>query len=507
MSGGSAGNSIPSEIDTVHIMIPFIGFAPDLDPTTPGVITESFAVVPTWRGGYFGGSVAVDIGMDALADDALSAVSMITLSGSIRTFAGSATKLYEKSGVTWTDRSRATPAYAASASNIWRFAQFGKTTLAVNKADKLQSISTGTAFADLDAPTASLMCVWNGFVILADTNDGGSGQTFGDSPSRWWTSAYLNETSWTPSIATQCTTGELVDTPGRISGLKVLGEYVIAYKEKSIYVGRDAGSPTVLQFTKIPGDIGCASQEAIANIGDAHIFISKNDIFMFDGNTVKSIGGPLRIWFFKDLDVSYASRIRAMHDEYYGLVLFNYPRAGSGGALNGIIIYNYRSDKWGFSTTAIKTPFEYVAGGYRYDTLPIEGKTYADWPPISYDDPFWDANKSYIAFFATDNKVYAITGSGGPASITTGAYGAESFYTLLQRVTLRYLLKPPVATTMTHFYTTDLGGTWTQGETVTESNGRFDILHSAPWHKVRFNFTDQFEVIGMTADTQPDGEL
>lgn len=485
-------------------MIPFIGFAPDLDPTTPGVIAGSTGVIPNWRGGYFGGAVASNIGMDPLADEPLSAASVIGLSGSLRSFVGTSTKLYEKVGSVWTDKSRPA-AYNANISNIWRFAQFGESTLAVNKSDPLQKSSAGSAFANLAAPSASLMCVWKGFVILADTNDGGSGQTFGDSPARWWTSAYLDETNWTPSIATQCTTGELVDSPGRISGMKPLGEYVIAYKEKSIYVGRDAGSPTVLQFTRLPGDIGCASQEAIANIGSAHIFIGKNDIFSFDGVSVRPIGERLRIWFFNDLDAAYASRIRSMHDEYYGLVYFNYPRNGSGGTLNGLLFYNYLSDRWGFSNTMIKVPFEYISGGYSYDTLPIT--TYDSWPLIAYNDPFWDANKTKVAFFAPDNKVYAISGSGGPSSITTGAYGQENFYTLLQRVTLRYLSKPPIATTMTHFYTNDLGGTWTQGQTVTEVNGRFDLLHSAPWHKFRFDFTDQFEVMGITADYVQDGEL
>ena len=486
--------------------IPFIGFAPDIDQTIPGVITDAQAISPSMHG-YYGGAGLADTGLATFTDTPLSAAALVQLSGTIRTFVGSPTKIYEKVGTTWTDRSRV-GAYAASVSNPWRFAQFGKTSLAINKSDQLQSSAAGV-FANLNAPTAGVMCTWKGFVILANTNNGGSGTVYGDSPSRWWTSAYLDETSWTPSIATQCTTGELVETPGKITGLKVLGEYVIAYKEESIYVGRDAGSPTVIQFSLVPGEIGCASQDAIVNIGNAHIFIGKNDIYMFDGNSVKPMGEPLRLWFFADMDATYVSRIQAIHNKQYGFVTFSYPRLGSAGVLNGGVTYNYRTNKWGIDHRFVSSPFEYISGGYTYDTLPIEGKTYADWPAIAYDDPFWDASKLLIAFFGQDGKVYAIininSSNATPSYITTGTYGDENAYTYLDLVTLRYLIKPTATPTMTHFYTDNIGGDWTQGQTITETNGRFDVMWSAPWHKVRFNFTGFFEVTGASVNSKPSG--
>lgn len=485
----------------------FTGFAPDLDPTSPGIITDMQFAVPSMRG-YRGGAVTADIGIAALADTPLSAVTIAGMAGNIRTFVGSPTKIYEKIGAAWTDRSRATPAYGASISNPWQFAQFGNTSLAINKSDQLQASSTA-AFSNANAPTAATMCVWKGFVVLANTNDGGSGVLYGDSPNRWWTSAYLDYTSWTPSISTQCTTGLLVETPGKITALQVLGEYLIAYKDKSIYVGRDAGSPTVLQFSLLPGEIGCSSPDAIVNIGNAHIFIGTSDIYLFDGNAVRPIGEAIRMWFLADLDPVFASRIRAVHNEQYGVVIFSYPRNGSNGALSGGIAYNYRTNTWGVANRPSISPFEYTTGGYTYDTLPIEGKTYADWPNIAYDDAFWDSSKKLIAFFGPDGKTYAVSdmsaSSTTAAYITTGAYGDEGAYTFLDHVTLRYLVKPGVTVTMTHFYTDDLGGTWTQGQTITESNGRFDVLWSAPWHKVRFNFIGMFEVTGAAASAVQDG--
>lgn len=485
-------------------MTPFTSFAPDLDPTTPGVITDATNLIPTLRG-YVGGPSGAEVGMAALSAAAISAAVVTKLDGSTRTFAGTTDKLWEKSGSSWTDVSRATPAYGASTVNPWRFAQLGNTTLAVSKADQLQSTSSG-AFANLNAPKAAVMCTWKGFVVLGNTDDGGAGTAFGDSPDRWWTSAYLDETDWTPDVSTQCTTGRLVETPGAITGLKVLGEYIIAYKEDSMYVGRDAGTPEVLRFTRVPGDIGCASHEAVADTGTAHIFVGPNDIYLFDGNIPQSIGAPLREWFFADLDPQYSYRIRSSHDKTNALVYFHYPRVGSSGTLDGCIVYNYKTNKWGVTHKTIECLVEYVSGGYTYETLPIEGMTYADWPLISYDDPLWTASTRSMAYFGSDHKIYSTTGTSTSASITSGAYGEENFYTLIQRVTARYLNKPTTASA-THYYTEDLGGTWTEGETVTESSGRFDFLHSAPWHKVRFDYTGDFEIVGASAETQQDGVL
>jgi hypothetical protein len=134
-------------------MIPFTGFAPDIDPTTPGIITDCANLVPTLRG-YKGGYSGSNVGMDALAAAALAAAVLTKLDGSNRLIVGVANKLYEKSGTSWADVSGSV--YTASASFPWRFAQFGDTSLAVCKGSILQSSNTGAfANAHASAPKAT----------------------------------------------------------------------------------------------------------------------------------------------------------------------------------------------------------------------------------------------------------------------------------------------------------------------------------------------------------------
>lgn len=480
-------------------MTPFTQFAPDIDPTTPGVITDCTNLVPTLRG-YKGGPSGADVGMDALAAAALNAAVMYKLDGTTRLFAGAATKIYEKSGSSWTDVSRVA-AYNASTTYPWRCAQFGNTSLAINKGDVLQSSTTG-AFADVaGAPKAAVMCVVSGFVMLANTNDG-----VNDDLDRWWCSAYLDDTDWTPSIATQCTTGRLVDSPGAITGMKPLGDGVVVYKANSMYLGRYAGPPAVWDFDLLPGEIGCSSHDAVMDIGNVHIFIGAEDIYTFNGSTVQPIGTPIREWFFADLDPTYIGRIKAAHDRTNALVYFYYPRIGNSGNLNGCIVYNYKANKWGVAHRDIEAVVEYITGGYTWDTLPMIGMTWDDWPEVAYDSPFWTASAKFSSYIGTDHKIYSLTGASIGSQFTTGFYGSENDYTLLSRVTLRYLTRPSSAI-MTNYYQEFIGGDWTTEGTTVEANGRFDILRSAPWHKVTFGFNGDVEFTAAEADIQADGVL
>lgn len=476
-------------------MIPFSKFAPDIDPTTPGVITACENLVPTVRG-YKGGPSGVDVGLNALAAAAVSAVGVTKLDATSRFIVGTATKLYEKNGTAWTDVSGA--AYSASASIPWRFAQFGNTTLAVNKQDVLQQSVTGAFAAVATAPKAAAMCVVNGFVMLANTNDGVNNDV-----DRWWCSGYMDVTNWTPSIASQCASARLVDTPGAITCVKALGYDVVAYKDRSIYIGQYGGA-AVWSFRLIPGDAGCSSQEAIADIGNAHIFISHSDIYIFNGSTTAPIGAVIREWFFNDLDPAFSLLIRHNHDRANSLLYFHYPRRGGGGVLNGCIVYNYKSDKWGVAHRTIECAVEYVASGFDYDGIPMSD--WDSWPAVSYDSAYWTASSLYPAYIGTDHKLYSLTGGSTSSSLTTGDYGSEDMYYLLRRVTPRYLTKPTSAT-MTNYTQTVHGGAWTEDATTTENNGRFDRMKSAPWHRAKFDFTGDVEISGVSADMKPSGVL
>src|SRR3990167_8205513 len=283
-----------------------LGYAPDIDQTTPGAIISCSNFIPNHRA-MEAAPAAQNIGAAALAAACRGCATTIETDNTFRVWAGTATKLYELSSTTYTDRTRTVGGdYALGSEEIWRFAQFGNATLAVAKSDTLQ-VSDTTTFANVTgAPKASIVETVGNFVFLFNTNEA----TYGDSPNRWWCAALGGYTDWTPSIATQCVTDILTSVPGRIYAGKRFGNQVVVYKERGMYIGTYVGAPAVWDFQLIPGDAGCSSQEAVVNIGTpdnpVHIFMGNNDFWRFDGARPIPLGGPLRNTVFSELSETYA---------------------------------------------------------------------------------------------------------------------------------------------------------------------------------------------------------
>lgn len=488
-------------------MTPLKGFTPDVDPSTPGAVLDCVNMIPTLKG-LAGAPSLMDSGYAALSEASKGAALCVKLDGSNRSFVGTSTKVWEAVSGSWTDRTRSVGgAYSASSDDVrWRFAQFGDTSLAIQKADFLQYSSSG-AFANVTAPKAACIETVAGFVMLANCNDTGAGLStaYGDQPNRWWCSGYNDYTSWNPSVTTQATSGLLVDSPGAITGLKRLGSDVVAYKARSMYMGRYVGAPVVWQWNLIPGEVGCASQEAVVSIGAAHLFVGYEDFYLFDGTRPVPIGAPVREWFFSNLNKPYRYRISALHDLQNSRVWWFFPSTSSStGAPDQAIVYNYKTETWGRASYGIESAVDFVSGGITYANVGNYWSSYAGLPSLSYDSPFWSASNQIMTFFQSDHKPWYLTGTSSTSSLTTGDVGDDYQYSTLQQVRLRYQQAPSWAQ-MTNYYRHISGASLTQDATTTETAGRFDVLRSSRWHRLDFDFTGAVEVIGMTLEAINDG--
>ena len=230
-----------------------LGFAPDADPTIPGVVTGCTNFIPYETGMQGAPTGSTPSGVPALASACLGAAVVTKLDDSRRVFAGAATKLYELSAGAWADRSSA--AYTSGSDTRWSFTQFGNATLAANLADVIQRSNGAGSFAAIGyALKAKIIFSVGAFVMALNTSDA----TYGVSQDRWWCCASFDDSSWTPSVSTLATTGQLVSAPGQITAGGRLGEYAIVYKDKAIYVGQFVGAPGVWDFTQVSGgDAGC----------------------------------------------------------------------------------------------------------------------------------------------------------------------------------------------------------------------------------------------------------
>lgn len=462
-----------------------IGFLPDVAPTTPGVITECNGFLPS-KFGMKSAYSAATLGLDALAAACKGFVAAQKTDGTTRVIAGSAVRLYELSGTSWTNRTRAVGGDYSSGTTRWRFAQFGDITIAVNQFDTPQTSSSG-AFANLAAmPKARVIDVANQFVMIAATNEG----TFGDSTDRWWCCGIGDSTDWTPSVATQCVTGRLVDAPGPITALRTLGDYVVIYKQKAMYLGVYQGPPLVWGWRLVSSDIGTWSQESVVKVGFAHYFIGYDNIYRFDGSQPVPIGDGMQEWFFNDLAKASAGLIAGFYDRLNALIYWFYPSQAGGGAVDKWIAYQPASGRWGAGTLTIEAAGEYITPAATYDTFGV-GLTFDTLPDVMYDSDYWSTSNPVPAVFNGSHQLCTLTGASGTNSLVFGWVGDDQQKSTVTRVTPRWLLSPTSAE-LTHTYAESLGGTQTvhADSPVTMRNDRFDFRQTARWHQ------DEIEAVG-----------
>ena len=98
----------------------------------------------------------------------------------------------------------------------------------------------------------------------------------------------------------------------------------------------------------------------------------------------------MRQWFFSHLNESYREKIIGVADVTRSLIYWYFPSNASGdGSIDTVLVYNYRTDRWGKWSVSIQTAVQYSTGQITYDSLGTLYTTYDDLPTITYDSPFW----------------------------------------------------------------------------------------------------------------------
>jgi hypothetical protein len=437
----------------------------------------------------------------ALAATCLNAAVATKLDGTRRVISGTSNKLYELSGGAWSDVSRGGN-YSLGSDDRWSYVQFGNATLTANKSTVVQRSNGSGAFSDIaTAPKAAVIASAAGFVLAFNTNEG----TYGDSPDRWWCCGINDETTWTPSPTTQATTGRLVSAPGSITTAKAFGDQVVVYKDRAIYIGRYVGTPAVWQFDAIPGDIGCVGLDAVTDIGPAHIFVGRGDIFYFDGTRPVSIAeGQVRQWFYDNASQQYLYKTTLVHDKQANVVwMFYVSRTNTTGTLDSAMVYHLGRRQWGVATISIEAALNYVSPGFTFDTMP--GPTYDDLPDVAFDSQYWLSGGRILTVFSTAHQMSSLTGVTGSSSMTLFDVGDDQQVTRLNRLRVSYLSNPTSAT-CSGFVRMARGAVTSTGGTGTYTSGKFDIRQAGRFHRVVVDAVGNWVASGVDFSLTPGGQ-
>jgi hypothetical protein len=472
--------------------LPLIAWAPDADPTSPGVIASVLNMLPTARGYAPDYSLAASQDSPAtLPSAALSAALIKPGTSTPLLMLSTATGLYSVFG-SLIDLTPASAPVAASATVPWRFDSFGTIALAVQYANVLHATTNpygGTDFLAVSgAPTANTMCVQSGFVMLGDTS-----LTVGwPYPDGWWCSELQDYTGWTPDLATQCARGRLTQTPGGIVRMVAFQNDIIAFKNTSIlrgtYVGQANG---VWQWAVLSTEVGLASHNSVVETGGVLYFLGNDGFYRFNGGGIERLRSAPWEWFVGDRGSNDINLTSAVYDPVRRLVRWHYRQALQT-RLNVCLAYHPDSDRWGWTTSDCAVPLNVPT-----ETLPsvLASSSKTMIFPAGIVD-------------ATTHQVKVYSGTPDESFLQTGDVGDDDVVSTLTKVRARFLSAPSAAFAR-HFYRMRLSDALTTGAEVARVDGKYDFSHAARWHRVTFSGgsgAGMYEIVGFSVNAPASGK-
>ena len=279
--------------------------------------------------------------------------------GTLRIFAGTATKLYllDNTLLTWTDVSKGASTYGSlDPDAVWSFAQFGNRVIASQRNDKMQSfvIGSSTAFADLGGspPQAGFIAVFGSFLFACDILS---------APNRVQWCSVGNPTSWSGSLA------DLQDMPdgGRVRRVVEAANLVgfIVQEQAVRRLVYAAGSETTFQIEKLRTDLGILAPNSLVVSGGAAYFASTKGFVQLGLDGSANFIGEERVdrTFLGKHTAQAPAEVRNMAcdpnalglvfasaDPARNLIVWAYKTLdGSTGLVNKALLYHVSGSKWG----------------------------------------------------------------------------------------------------------------------------------------------------------------
>lgn len=194
------------------------------------------------------------------------------------------------------------------------------------------------------AVTASCIENYKGFVFIANTEEDGVA-----CPQRLRWSQFQNINLWHNNKDGSGMAGyvDCTDTAGIIYAIKKLNDNLYIYKDDGILALSYTGGDTTFSKDTVTTEAGLLAPRAIVELPHQHIFIGKNNIYSFDGNSITPIGDEIKNTFFDTLDPQKTRYIYGYYNEDSEDVIFVYDTLKvNGNNSNKAITYNFKTKQW-----------------------------------------------------------------------------------------------------------------------------------------------------------------
>lgn len=459
-----------------------LGFAPDLPPQTPGVLSSTNQVFPTQRGvRVFPTPVTLT---SALAAQPRGLFAGKGADGAWRVYAATTTHIYRSSSpfTSWTEYDNSQT--FTMSGGFWSFVMRGNDVYATDLTDAIQK---STAAGQFQALTATSGSVPKG-AFLVIVQPGGTAfflMVLGLStdPAGWAASGVGNDQDWGFNVATLGAAGTLGQTNGAITAAATIRGGVAVFKSRSLQFGQFVGTPFVWDFSQvISRQVGTDAPQSVVNIGDSLVFVGPDNFYLFDSYSVVPIPNGLRDWFFGTaLDLGNIAQIWGRYDVQRDVVFWHYPVAGGDGTPTKWVAWSRKSGRWTVGSRNIYAAYP--------DVVPISDLAVA---PGTF-------NQSRVLQYYGSSADSSMS-----ASVVTWDIGQSDGLTVLTQARAhwdKYPTGPHSLETLTH---SSAGVAPVQGvyASSTDPNGYFDFVQVARWQNLSLIFAGDAEMdaIGVAYD-------
>ncbi len=473
--------------------IPLLGYAPDLDPTQPGVFSYCKGMEASAYGWKLQRSLLA-VATSTSGDPTDGFIYKNTTSGVLNEFPNvvQGSTIYINTG-------GQTVGSGYTATDLFSFAQYGKYILLARRSQTAATLRNvqvrdGTnntdQFADISAtaiPKAAIVVVWgpptSPRVMLLNYDDG---TVYSDG---WWTSHQGGYTlSWTPDIATGAANGRLLGA-GQIRCGIAYGDDIIVFGENSMWRGVFVGPPYTVQWQKISNDVGALGHGAAVVINGILYVLSTNGLFMYDGTYPRKMPVPIQSELGEVARVAgYRSKLASdLIGQRLIVVLRGNGAAAAAIAASKVYLINLLNNKVG-----------------------IDGR--GSWLVL---DSQWYVSPSGIQ--QETSASIANNGTPYPASLSESfgiglhRIGANKGDTKILGVYPRFITAPSTYSWNDYFGPTasEALGSNTGATTISATPWRADFLKSARWHAPRLLFssngTVDVEIADVMINSEPAG--
>ena len=383
----------------------FTEWLPD-QPGVVGALTNALNVYPKAVG--YGPFPEEEDYSSAASEDLNSVAAAISSANETSIFAGSSTKLFLLNSTTFALNDVSGSTYTAT--DRWRFVQFGDFMIASNGKDKLQyaDLSTTTiSFADLDAsaPTAKLLTVVRDFVVTGNTSTASN-------EVRW--SGINNPASTWGSVAVTQADFQTIPDGGEIRGLTG-GEFGLVLLERSIVRMSYVGTPLIFQFDNIARNLGCYETNSVVQWQGITYWLADDGFYSCNGQQIEPVGAEkVNRFFWSTLREAQLTEMSAAVDPFRALVMWGYPTIES---TYRVLMYHIPTKKWSFADTGVNRIADMASPSVNLEGLDNFSASLDDLQ-TSLDSRLWLGGKMLVAG-VTGAKIVTFSGPNKTARITT----------------------------------------------------------------------------------------